>query len=70
MKVALVTMQLGPDYPHGTERYIESLGLGLSLISFFLMGAVANGAYLEAGLVALGLCLAIERLTPVPSPAN
>jgi glycosyltransferase involved in cell wall biosynthesis len=29
MKIALVTMQLGPEYSHGTERYIESLGSAL-----------------------------------------
>lgn len=30
MKIALVTMQLGPAYHHGTERYVESLGASLS----------------------------------------
>lgn len=29
MKIALVTMQLGPAYHTGTERYVESLGEGL-----------------------------------------
>jgi len=30
MKIALATMQLGPAYHHGTERYVESLGESLA----------------------------------------
>ena len=29
MKIVLVTMQLGPGYHHGTERYVRTLAGGL-----------------------------------------